>query len=468
MKARYFLLISILAAIAVGFFLYRRASSLPDRIVIAGGRLDGRYYDLSNRLADEIRSRLGIEVEVLTTEGSLHNFHLLRDGEVDFAMYQPDTARQLEGEGSEKPEDAAFVANLYSEVLHVFVRRESDISDASKLVGHRVSLGPHESGDYATARMMLEHLGISEDDLESVHEDISYLALEKKIMGDEPKIEAACMSAGMQAPVFAKLSTDENIEIVPVPYARAFAQKHAPMWEFKIPAGYYRISPTPLPAKDTETVATRAKLLTRPNSSTTLVERLTEIILDEQFQRTNELAELFEMGKDFAAAKPEFKMHPGASHIYNPELKPLLNPDFVEGTEGIRSFVVSILIAGWLLTRWLRDRRIKNQEHRLDRYIRSLLEIERHQVGLDESYEVDDSSELQKLLDDVTHLRQEAMTEFSAHELNEDPSVVCFVQMCHALSDKINAKLTRQRLDYYFRGNTAFPDKAPNTRDEGN
>jgi len=31
--------------------------------------------------------------------------------------------------------------------------------------------------------------------------------------------------------------------------------------------------------------------------------------------------------------------------------------------------------------------------------------------------------------------------------MNEDPSVACFVQMCHALSNKINAKLTRQRND---------------------
>jgi len=35
--------------------------------------------------------------------------------------------------------------------------------------------------------------------------------------------------------------------------------------------------------------------------------------------------------------------------------------------------------------------------------------------------------------------------------MNEDPSVACFVQMCHALSDKINAKLTRQRTDRQMR-----------------
>ena len=60
--------------------------------------------------------------------------------------------------------------------------------------------------------------------------------------------------------------------------------------------------------------------------------------MDEHFQRSNELHELFDQGKAFAMANPEFPMHVGAEHIYNPELKPLLNPDFVEATEGLRSF----------------------------------------------------------------------------------------------------------------------------------
>ena len=403
-----------------------------------------------------MHEQLGIEVEVLQTKGSLDNFHRLRNGEVDFAMYQPDTVRSIEGRDSEKPGDAAFVANLYSEVLHVFVRRESGIKTAADLRGHRVSLGPHESGDYASARMLLEHLGIPESELREAHEDLYYRDVEAKLMGpaETRKLEAACMSAGLQAPVFAKLAKDDNIDLVPIPYSEAFALKHSPMWPFKIPAGYYRAHPTPLPAVDTETVAIRAKLLTRPDVSTALVEAVTNIVLNEQFQRTNELSELFEGGREFASAKPEFQIHPGSQHVYTPELKPLLNPDFVEGTEGLRSFVVSILIAGWLLARWLRDRRLRAHEHRLDRYIRSLLDIERRQLGLDEDEVQDDTEPLQRLLDEVTQLRQEVLHEFSAHELNEDPSAVCFVQMCHALSDKVNAKLTRQRLNRILRETT--------------
>ena len=83
----------------------------------------------------------------------------------------------------------------------------------------------------------------------------------------------------------------------------------------------------------------------------------------------------------------------------------------------------------------------------LDRYVRSLLDIEKRQVCLDHGAAADDLERLQNLLDEVTFLRQDALREFSAHELNEDRGADCFVEMCHDLSNKINSKISRQRLD---------------------
>lgn len=60
---------------------------------------------------------------------------------------------------------------------------------------------------------------------------------------------------------------------------------------------------------------------------------------------------------------------------------------------------------------------------------------------------MEDTERLQVLLDEVTELTQEALREFSAHELTEDRAANCFIRMCHAMSHKINAKLSRQRLD---------------------
>ena len=48
------------------------------------------------------------------------------------------------------------------------------------------------------------------------------------------------------------------------------------------------------------------------------------------------------------------------------------------------------------------------------------------------------------MLDEVTLLRQDALKNFSAHELKDDRAADCFLEMCHAISDKIGGKLQRQ------------------------
>ena len=61
-----------------------------------------------------------------------------------------------------------------------------------------------------------------------------------------------------------------------------------------------------------------------------MVEQVTAIALSEDFMRKEQLRELFNGGHEFASAKPEFAIHPGAEHYYDPELKPILNSNFVE------------------------------------------------------------------------------------------------------------------------------------------
>ena len=131
---------------------------------------------------------------------------------------------------------------------------------------------------------------------------------------------------------------------------------------------------------------------------------------------------------------------------------PAFDIHLVESLDAIYSLVASMLIATYFTVRWFTKRRASNRAHKLDKYVHSLLDIEQQQIGLDENPEVDDMKKLQELLDAVTILRQEALREFTAHELKEDRSVDCFIHMCHALSDKINAKISRQRMNQCFEG----------------
>ena len=417
--------------------LYGYQTRLPDHIVIAGGPPDGRYDQLARSLAAELQRTLGISTEVRSTRGSLENLRLLESGEAVLGLYQSETRAVLQHIRSER-KTARFVANLYPEYVIPLAPPDRPV-DLATADSRKIACNDFLSGDHAMLTLLLEHIGRDPDECRT----IPYLELPAAF--ENGTVDAVVISCGLDAPVLQHLLVEGKARLLPIPFPDAFEQKHAALTRQVIPAGYFAVRPHPIPQQEFRTVSTQARLLASPTAPVRLVEAATRIVLDPEFQRRVHLTELSKGGTEYARGRPEFPMHAGASHIYSPELRPLLNPDFVEGTEGIRSFLVSIVAAIWLTHRWWKRRQVLSQEHRLDRYIRDVLKIEEDQVGIDGN-RPDDEPKLQELLDRVTRLRQAALSEFNAHELNEDQAVDCFVEMCHALSDKISGKLTRHCL----------------------
>ena len=64
-------------------------------------------------------------------------------------------------------------------------------------------------------------------------------------------------------------------------------------------------------------------------------------------------------------------------------------------------------------------------------------------------YLVDNKDEiivLEDLLDEVTSLRRKALISFSANDFRDDSGAECFLLLSNSLSQKINSKLTRQKI----------------------
>ena len=450
----------ILSPIAIGW-IYRQRTALPKKIRIATGQKGGLYYPLSKNLVEEIKVKLEVkDVESLKTKGSLENLLLLQAGDVDFALYQPSTLevlcehdeevvrRTAKAYGLTYPpgtSNIAFVANLYSQPAHFIVRRNANIEVPADLEDR---IDKVHFGKDAMSYVLRQHFGL---DKLPIPQEVDKLQLddvvEKLHKGD---LDAAFISVGVRARIFEPLAKKGKCDILTIPQSEALAANHLSMSECEIPQGLYGARPFVLPSNRVDSVSLPAQLLTRKDVSDGLVEAVTRIVLSEEFLKQNDLAELFAGGPDFARKNPEFPIHPGAQCFYEPQLKPLLFTDFVESTEGMRSFAVSVLIAVFFGVRWLSQRRLKKKEHKLDPFIRKLREIGRQQVSLDASSGADDLESLQKLLDEVTFLREKGLGQFSAHELNEEPGVDCFLEMCRDLSSKINAKISRQRLDQRF------------------
>lgn len=422
--------------------VYVSWTGLPAKIRIATGTVGGRYRAVADAIGKEISARSGVSVEMVETRGSIENLALLEQGTLELALFQPEAVSHDSGDHSA----IRSAGNVFSEVVVVLARRGSGIASVFDFKGKRVSIGLKESGDRATAHLLLSHCGISIEEIETAVLD--YGAIEQGFR--ESTLDAAMVTVGLDAAFLRTIAQDGLAEVIEVPFADALAAKHLGTQRVEIPAGSFCTFPVPSPADSVSTVAVRSQLLTTADVPDALIELVDEVLMDQRFQRTNRLRELFAEGESFATMRTLFPMHEGAIHYFEPELKPLLSADFVEATEGLRSFVVSMLFAGWLVWRWLRENRIRQQEHRLDRFIRQLLDIERRQMDLDQTASGADSARLNDLLDEVTTLRQEALGTLTSHELHDDPAAGVFIEMCHALSDKINAKLNRQRLDAQF------------------
>ncbi|MBM81966.1 MAG: hypothetical protein CMJ78_15445 [Planctomycetaceae bacterium] len=427
-------------------WIYTHWTRLPDTIRIAAGSEGGLYLPIAQDLAKDLRAK-GVKVEVVETTGSLQNLKMLKDNKVEFALYQSGTASrfdELQSKVVDGESSIRFIANLFPEKVHLVSRFDVRIQSIADLSDKNVAVGEVDSGDYAMAMWLFQKFGIKLAK-ERIHA-LKFADLPKAFA--EKRIDAAILTVGSRAPILMQLFSSSDQILLPILQADALTQHDVVLSTTVIPTGLYRPTDGGAPGTDIQSIALNAQLLCRDDVSTTLGETVTNLVVNQAFARRNQLKELFEGGRDFAQRKPEFELHPGARSVFEPEIRPLLNPDFVEATEGMRSFVVSILIAAFLCFRWWKNRIEKAQEHRLDRYIRDLLEIERRQLGLDgPDRNLDDVDALQDLLDEVTKLRQNALEDFSAHELNDDRAADCFLEMCHALSDKINAKMTRLRFD---------------------
>lgn len=425
----------------IGFYWFR--TRMPDSIRIAGGPDGGRYSQLANALAEALQDRLNVKVEVVTTAGSLQNMKLLESSDVQLALYQPETMEILQTKDEPQIDSSKvrFVSNLYPEFLLPIQAASGIPADLTNPESRVWSCNDRMSGDYAMATLLMKHLGRSHQDVDV--RSVPYDQLEQHLADKPTGIGIMC--CGLQAPVLKDVLNESVGQLVEVPAVDAFANRTLSLEPGMIPKGFFSTSPM-IPAEDYHTVSLQAQLLARDDSSVRLVEEVTAILMDTGFQRKQNLAELFELRLKYATESPEFEMHVGAAHVFYPDLKPLVNPDFVEGTEGLRSFCVSLAVAIWLLHRWWTRREDLKNEHRLDRYIRDVMVLEQEQMEIDGEGGPEEAAELQTMLDKVTLLRQDALSEFTAHELNEDRASECLIGLCHALSDKINAKLTRHTI----------------------
>ncbi|MCW8885842.1 MAG: TAXI family TRAP transporter solute-binding subunit, partial [Motiliproteus sp.] len=216
-----------LILVLLGFILaYQFVEPAPPKTIrIATGNPNNAYY----QFAQEYRQALlkqGIELEVLSSAGSVENLQLLTQGEVDIAFVQGGIPKQPGAE-------LQSLGSLYFEPLWVFYRQGIEFTHLSNLAGKRLAIGKDGSGTRAVALRLLADNGIQDNNAELLPlsgED----AANALIQGD---IDLYFSVTSPKSPVVQMLLEQPDIKLFSFDRAPAYTRLHRYLSSVEVPEG---------------------------------------------------------------------------------------------------------------------------------------------------------------------------------------------------------------------------------------
>jgi TRAP transporter TAXI family solute receptor len=246
---------------AVPFF----GPSPPRRIVMAGGQPEGVYSAVARNFQARL-ARVGLEVKVVQTSGSIDNLERLLRREVDVALVQGGTSTLVPG----ATEQLRGLAALYFEPLWVFHRVEG-LTSLGALRGTRVSVGPAASGTEAVATALLREYGI--DGATQVVNLPNTEAGERLVRGE---LDAVFMVTSYRDVTVLDLLNRRDVQLLSFRRDAAHARKLAPLQPLKLHEGVIDLRRN-VPGEDKTLLAAAALLVSRADLHPRVVEQLLKV-----------------------------------------------------------------------------------------------------------------------------------------------------------------------------------------------
>lgn len=335
--------------VAAWWWWSQRPQSWTFRIS-AGARLSRRQDFADGLIHETVHTRVRLVNEY--TEGSVETLAAVEQSRLDLGFVQG---------GVDVPEGSGIrqVAVLENELLHLFVSPNLTDSSLSALKGKRINIGPLGSGTRFLVDEVMAFLGWSPG-TDFIPLELSYdelLAL--------PPMERPEAVFGVAAPnwtVGKRLVREWKYDLMPLPFGEAIALGDSALDAGRIPMAAYQAEP-PVPAQPLETIGTRLVLVARENVPAEPIAHLVEAIYEGDYARRVDLKQL-----DVTALTRyrQYPLHPGTIQ-YLRRNDPVFNSDWIESAENLRSFLVSLAIAGVLFWRWRQRRRLIGFEVYFDR-----------------------------------------------------------------------------------------------------
>ncbi len=154
----------VLTLATIGLSLWLMGPSPPRRFVLATGQAGGGYDTFGKKYQTRL-ARMGLEVELVRTNGSVDNFKRLVQGEVDVAFAQGGTYKLADDPG----QVCRGLVAVYHEPLWIFYRGSKPVPTLNNFRGRAIAIGPRDSGTAAVAARLLKTHGITADNSRLVH-----------------------------------------------------------------------------------------------------------------------------------------------------------------------------------------------------------------------------------------------------------------------------------------------------------
>ena len=283
---------------------------------IGTGGTAGTYYPVGGMIANAVSQPGKIVVTAQASNGSLANVTGISGGAIESGFSQADVASWAytgKGiyEGKPNVPGLRLIANLYSESVHLVVRKGAGIKSVADLRGKRVALDEPGSGTLVDARIILAAYGLKESDIKPEY-------IKPNQAGDKLKdgaLDAFFFVGGAPAGAIAELaSAGGGIELVAIdgPQADAIRKVDSFFAPDTIPAETYK------GVAAVNTLAVGAQWVTSDKADAETVYQITKALFSDATQKT--LQSGHAKGKSItlknAVQGVGIPYHPGAERFY--------------------------------------------------------------------------------------------------------------------------------------------------------
>ncbi len=305
--------IAIVLALVMVLALSACGGTASTKMTMGTGGTAGTYYGYGGVLGQYITNNAGVNVTVVSTDGSKANIQGIDAGDYQLGTVQSDVmayawegTRSFEEDG--KVDTFRTVAGLYAETVQL-VTMDPAIKSVADLKGKSVSIGAPGSGVYFNAIDVLTAAGLKESDIKAQYQSFADSADALK----DGKIDAAFIVAGAPTPAITELCTTNDAYLVPID--GAIAEKLMADCDFysllTIPAGTYNGQ-----TEDVTTVTVKATLIVSAAASEDDVYKLTAAIFDNIEAITAENAKGAELSLENATQGLTVPFHAGAAKYF--------------------------------------------------------------------------------------------------------------------------------------------------------